>query len=38
MVRAVKDGKDPAVMPLEAMKSLKIVRDIYDAAGILPKN
>lgn len=38
MVRAVKDGKDPAVMPLEAMKSLKIVRDIYDAAGILPRD
>lgn len=34
MILSVKTGKDPEVMPLEAIKSVKAVNRIYAAAGI----
>lgn len=32
MIAAVKDGRDPQIMPLEAIKSVKIVNAIYESA------
>lgn len=35
MVKAVIEDRDPSVLPLEAAKSVKLVLDIYRAAGLI---